>query len=77
MIFSSVRVLCVAIKNEIFRDFKNKAINESEYECDYSVDNDKKNLFDIIGKHFSVKNSKNSSNDENKNLFDSFLKNIL
>jgi hypothetical protein len=42
MIFSSVRVLCVAIKNEIFRDFKNKAINESEYECDYSVDNDKK-----------------------------------
>jgi len=41
------------------------------------TDNDEKNLFDIIGKHFSVKISKNSSKDENKNLFDSFLKNIF
>jgi hypothetical protein len=76
MLFSSVRVLCVDIENEILKDFKNKTIDESEYEYDYSVDNDKKNLFDIIGKHFSVKTTKNSSNDENKNLFNSFLKNV-
>ncbi len=33
-------------------------------------------MFDIIGKHFSVKTPGNSSNDENKNLFNSFLKNV-
>jgi hypothetical protein len=76
MLFSSVHVLCVDIENEILKDFKNKTIDESEYEYDYSVDNDEKNLFDITGKHFSVENPKNSSNNEIKNLFDSFLKNV-
>ncbi len=76
MLFSSVRVFCVGIENEILKDFKNKTIDESEYENDYSVDNDEKNLFDIIKKHFSVKTKKNSSNDEIKNLFDPFLKNV-
>jgi hypothetical protein len=75
MLFSSVRVLCVDIENEILKDSKNNTIDESEYEYDYRVD-DEKNLFDIIGKHFSVENPKNSSNDENKNLFNSFLKNV-
>ncbi len=36
MLFSSVRVLCVDIENEILRNFKNKTIDESEYEYDYS-----------------------------------------
>ncbi len=76
MLFSSVRVLCVGIENEILKDFKNKTFDESEYEYDYSVDNEEKNLFDIIRKHFSVKTPGNSSNDENKNLFNSFLKNV-
>jgi hypothetical protein len=76
MLFSSVCVLCVDIENEISKDFNNKTIDESEYEYDYSIDNDEKNLFDIIGKHFSVKTPGNSSNDENKNLFNSFLKNV-
>ncbi len=76
MLFSSVCVLCVDIENEILKDFNNKTIDENEYEYNYSVDNDGKNLFDIIRKHFSVENPKNSSNDEIKNLFDSFLKNV-
>jgi hypothetical protein len=33
-------------------------------------------LFDIIGKHFSVKTPGNSSDDKNKNLFNLFLKNV-
>jgi hypothetical protein len=76
MLFSSVRVLCVDIESEILKDFNNKTIDESEYEYYYSVDYNEKNLFDIIGKNFSVENSKNSSNDVIKNLFDSFLKNV-
>jgi hypothetical protein len=76
MLFSSVCVLCVDIENEILKDFNNKTIDESEYEYDYSVDNKEKSLFDIRGKQFSVKTSGNSSDDEDKNLFDSFLKNV-
>jgi hypothetical protein len=76
MFFSSVCVLCVDIESEILKDFNNKTIDEREYEYDYSVDKDEKNLFDIIKKHFSAKTTKNSSNDEIKNLFDPFLKNV-
>jgi hypothetical protein len=75
-LFSSVCVLCIGIENEILKDFKNKTIDESEYEYDNSLDNDEKNLFDIIGNHFPVKTPKNSSNDKIKNLFDSLLKNV-
>ncbi len=77
MLFSSVRVLCVGIENEILKDFKNKTFDESEYEYDYSVDNEEKNLFDIIRKHFSVKTPGNSSNDENKNLFKNIFKQVF
>ncbi len=77
MLFSSVCVLCIGIENEILKDFKNETIDESEYENDFNVDNDEKSLFDIIGKHFSVKkNTNNSFNDEIKNLFNSFLKSM-
>jgi hypothetical protein len=76
MLFSSVCVLCVDIENEILKDFNNKTIDESEYEYDYSVDNEEKSLFDIRGKRFSIKTQGNSSDDKNKNLFDSFLKNV-
>ncbi len=76
MLFSSVCVLCVDIENEILKDINNKTIDESEYEYDYSVDNEEKSLFDIRGKRFSIKTPGNSSDNENKNLFNSFLKNV-
>jgi hypothetical protein len=74
MLFSTVRVLCVGFENEIIKNFNNETIDKNQY--DYSVDNDEKKLFDIIEKHFSVKTPGNSFDDENKNLFNSFLKNV-